>query len=837
MSSIRSDDISRLVREHGPFMERLAGALTASAADAEDLLHDTWVEAIRHGVGTMRSERGWLTTTMRRRAGALRRKLRPNTGLLGKGEAADLEAPAELAPAAVAQRMEAERLIGDALGALEEPHRTAIYLRYRKDWTPTQIAAETGAPVKTVKTQLYRGLELLRRDLDAMVAAPDERNPRGRWMALVAPVGAGARRVSATAAAAPPWLAAFVMKKVLLAASLILILASAVWLVRSEQVVPAGSEVSVSASTELSARSHAPVAAEVDPLGREAVVDRVGNGESAAPLPLESASIVVSVVTPEGDSARMGSVVVERETGDGLRQIRRIEPVNDVGVARFVDVVPGTYEILDAITMARERATVEPGAEVVVTIHRRSDMLSRVRGQVLDPEGQSVPGATVWGRRTGPLLPVGVTDDEGRFEVQAHENGELQASVPNRLPSDAVRVSALDGDSVDGRSCTLVLGETSARLRGVVVDMAGDPVAGALVTAGPLERRWLSETSHSAQPVTVLTDEIGRFEYGQGLPEGDWRVGAVTPDGRGMVQVVHFGSVDLELRLVIQPGTTFEGTVLRVDGSPAIGGYVAVRPLRKYPEFGFGVLGTDHHARVDAAGHYRLEGVLGFELDLLAGTAYGEARQRKRVQVLSLAPGDVRLLDFQLSDQPLIAGVVVDKEGLPIPDVVIRAHRSIGGNYGDFIATDSAGRFQLTAMESRADGADRWEIKAEARSQGATQVLGEVVGVRFGAEDVRIVATRPVPEDAFVTGRVVVLGEEIPAKVDFVIWREEDDSRKTRTGSFIEVDRRTGAFHHGPVAAGTYRITAGQGDLQFGIIEGIVVGAGETVLAPDLVID
>ena len=48
------------------------------------------------------------------------------------------------------------------LATLPEAQRAAIVLRYQEDLTPEEIAATLGAPLATVKSQLQRGLKLLR---------------------------------------------------------------------------------------------------------------------------------------------------------------------------------------------------------------------------------------------------------------------------------------------------------------------------------------------------------------------------------------------------------------------------------------------------------------------------------------------------------------------------------------------------------------------------------------------------------------------------------------------------------------------------------------------------
>ncbi len=75
----------------------------------------------------------------------------------------------EVAPATVDVVAEAEirhRLI-EAVTGLPEPYRSTIWLRYYEDLPPRDIAERMSTPVNTVHTNVQRGLEHLRRALDA----------------------------------------------------------------------------------------------------------------------------------------------------------------------------------------------------------------------------------------------------------------------------------------------------------------------------------------------------------------------------------------------------------------------------------------------------------------------------------------------------------------------------------------------------------------------------------------------------------------------------------------------------------------------------------------------
>lgn len=63
--------------------------------------------------------------------------------------------------------------ISNALNSLPEKYKTALMLRYYQDFTVKQIASVMDCPEGTVKTTIFRGLALLKKDLKGVYA--DER--------------------------------------------------------------------------------------------------------------------------------------------------------------------------------------------------------------------------------------------------------------------------------------------------------------------------------------------------------------------------------------------------------------------------------------------------------------------------------------------------------------------------------------------------------------------------------------------------------------------------------------------------------------------------------------
>ena len=184
-------DRARELTQHAAWLHRLALSLVGDVAAAEDLTQDTWVAALSTELDQDRPLRPWLrrvATNFARRS--FRRREKP-------GESPDQKrAPDKLGPVEVTERLETERLLTDALTALEEPLRTTLYLRFYEGLQPKEIAERLETPGGTVRWRLKRGLELLRERLDSKVDGGRE-----AWCALLMPLAEIALRDSAAAAA------------------------------------------------------------------------------------------------------------------------------------------------------------------------------------------------------------------------------------------------------------------------------------------------------------------------------------------------------------------------------------------------------------------------------------------------------------------------------------------------------------------------------------------------------------------------------------------------------------------------------------------------------------
>ena len=178
-------------------LRRLATALTAQPAAADDLVQDTWVAALQQPPKDDRPVGPWLRTVLRRRrVSALRARGRRDHY---ERLAAEADATASDAP----DRLQLMRELLDHVQALPPTDRELVVLRYLDGLSAAECAVRLGRPASTIRTQTQRALQRLRRRLD------DDGRGREAWLAALVPwvqlPSGEAGTAGATAAAKPLW--------------------------------------------------------------------------------------------------------------------------------------------------------------------------------------------------------------------------------------------------------------------------------------------------------------------------------------------------------------------------------------------------------------------------------------------------------------------------------------------------------------------------------------------------------------------------------------------------------------------------------------------------------
>jgi protocatechuate 3,4-dioxygenase beta subunit len=305
---------------------------------------------------------------------------------------------------------------------------------------------------------------------------------------------------------------------------------------------------------------------------------------------------------------------------------------------------------------------------VVVTLER----LATIVGRIADSGGDPVSGATVRARAlpfgsNDPALPAVATDKDGRFlitDVPAGADYSLlissRGNVRGRRTSD---IKVRPGESSDIGTLDLNTGKrlTDAQpvpspradvpITGRIVDLEGQPVAGALVKAGRMLTPksgdlgpWLDGVK-KAEPPWVAVRHV---EYDSKVPERATRQATTDNDGRFRLEGL---GAERVVALELQGGRTAFTTI-----------EVATRKMGPMAAAGF-------------------------------ANMYGPGKQT------------IYGADFTYTAAPSrpIDGLVKDgKTGQPLADVDIRSERFAGSDFGGVTTlktkTDKDGRFRLEGM-------------------------------------------------------------------------------------------------------------------------------------------
>ena len=158
---IAQDQFRAIIEAHQSMVFSIALRLTGDPGGAEEVAQDVFLE-LHHSHERLEGDdhlRFWLRrVSVHRATDWLRRKTRqPEARAEEWIEEEHSGAVHEQTGAGMQARLE------DLLRTLPEAMRVAVVMRYQEEMSPDEIAALLSQPVATVKSNLRRGLELLRR--------------------------------------------------------------------------------------------------------------------------------------------------------------------------------------------------------------------------------------------------------------------------------------------------------------------------------------------------------------------------------------------------------------------------------------------------------------------------------------------------------------------------------------------------------------------------------------------------------------------------------------------------------------------------------------------------
>jgi RNA polymerase sigma-70 factor (ECF subfamily) len=173
------DLLDRLIEQYQHRLLRYLVYLTGNRELAEDLFQETWIRVLERGhqYDGKHEFSTWLYAVARNLTIDYLRKKSPLSldgmidGLMEDERHAPLE-PADTRPTAwevVQQHEQAER-INAALVSIPAEYRETVVLRFQEGLALEEIATITGAKLGTVKSRLYRGLNMMMSRLEGTQA-------------------------------------------------------------------------------------------------------------------------------------------------------------------------------------------------------------------------------------------------------------------------------------------------------------------------------------------------------------------------------------------------------------------------------------------------------------------------------------------------------------------------------------------------------------------------------------------------------------------------------------------------------------------------------------------
>lgn len=166
--------LDRLIAQYEYRLYRYLAYLTGSPETARDLFQETWLRVLARGHqynGVTRFE-AWLFSIARHLVidQQRRKQMASLDEMLDPGErsvAWEPQAPDAASPLVELEGHEQSSRLGTALAQLLPVYREVLLLRFQEDLSLEEIAHVVQAPLSTVKSRLYRGLNAVRELLEA----------------------------------------------------------------------------------------------------------------------------------------------------------------------------------------------------------------------------------------------------------------------------------------------------------------------------------------------------------------------------------------------------------------------------------------------------------------------------------------------------------------------------------------------------------------------------------------------------------------------------------------------------------------------------------------------
>ncbi|MCK6446838.1 MAG: sigma-70 family RNA polymerase sigma factor [Planctomycetes bacterium] len=770
---------------HSSFVHSLASRLVFDRDEAEDVAQDAWVSFLRTRPDASRPLQGWFRRVvqnhaLQRRRGAGRRGAREQAVARPEGLPSTEE---------IVERENARRAVIDALVALREPYRTTILLRFYDDLPPAKVAERLGVPLETVRTRLKRGLALLRERLDSSAGGREQWTfallplalPREGGAVVARELARGAERAwrAKLAALLGVVLVAFFFARWWFGADAAVAMAEFTPNEATSAVEPLAEQVAAPPFEPEPART-ASVVAEPTETWHVTVLDDVARAPLVG-LPVRVRIAGLEALERASDergrielAVPYGRSVALETSGSRLALGGRLDVA--ASPAKHADEPALDATALDERAAAAPVELRNPGEPR--SIEWLLPAASSLVGRVVDADGLPAGGATVWlFHGLHPIVDSGAPVDPAASVVSASDGSFEFAGLPREFSVFAER-----GDEVTQAGLAAQLerpGHVDAielrlapawRARGRVVDLRGNPLGGAQLSAANHDRRGRGRSAgHPGVSYRVLvrqrttSDADGSFAFERLAPAQHELTAALDPYVDGTLQLVAPGD---DLQFVLGSGRELAIWVIDAAGAPLRDARVRVLGTARDPRV---------EAAVDGSGHayFSTDGEEGF---FVRAVAPGFA---VRFEGPFTAAGAVRERVTRLERAAPIRGRVLDAEGQAVPGAVVEARmpservehlRELWAPKLDEtlivarVTTDASGEFVLDGTDGREyelaayppgatsaralaranGGASGVELAFGARSSDTLTFVGRVFDSEFGAaiDSFRVVAQR-----------------------------------------------------------------------------------------------
>ena len=727
--------LARVFDAVAPRLLLLAAHLTPDAAQAEDLVQATFLQAMTAAPSYdgQRAVSAWLAGILRHCAlDSKRRNAVRRTELLND----EVAAMSGLGSEVFANVSESELFesVSAAIDALESPYREVLVLRLVHGLAPTEIAHSLGRRPGSVRMQLKRGLEKLRQDMPQFAsvfgfALVDTTRGLSSVREVLMTKATALETALSTSSIAGTQLAAsssasgllgglLVMKIVWTAVAVSVLGMGALWFTNKNQD-PAS--VSPELAFELGEQTINPIhkSQPGSTLSKRAAasLSTAPNKPSALAdvtlASLESSALRVHVrFESDGSEAVDIGVYLRSAAAGGYQSELRTD---STGRATFEHVQSGPWEIhVDRLAQPIAIESTAEVAEILIPFG------IQIEGRVVDTDGRGVESATVYRfnpRHVDMLQEIAHTDSAGKFVLRdAPPEGRYLARAKNYQPSELSW-----GAEAHESELRLVLGALGHRLNGVVIDAEGLPVPKALIAIGVDEDARESRSGSTRTPgdglsrkpldretILLRADEDGAFETDQ-VPGGHAVVFArpplhpqtsSLPAGIGVTEV-WIGSDNQAQSIVVQleAGSEIFG-ILRDERGQALAGYRIESSWEGTPQLG--QLEDDLAPRIatqstvsHADGSFRLLGLLAGDHDLVISSHGRELLKHERFGVGH---------NSEHEWNPVIASTtslsirLLDPQGQPLPNWAVSPSQLARFGEKQLARTNQNGELKLAAL-------------------------------------------------------------------------------------------------------------------------------------------